>query len=68
MFWQKTVVMSMTEALIVRCSHCHKLFSSSEFDGHTCDLPLNGIKQIPVVHFRNDSYGNKKVMSGWGID
>lgn len=54
--------------MIVKCSHCKKLLSSEDFDSHDCDLPLNGIKHIEVVYFRDDSYKSKKLMTGWGID
>ena len=38
------------------------------FNSHDCDLPLNGVQTISVVYFRDDSYNNKKIMTGMGID
>jgi hypothetical protein len=54
--------------MIVKCSHCNELFSDENFDSHICDLPLNGVRRIEVVYFRDDSYKDKKLMTGWGID
>lgn len=42
--------------------------SSAEFEQHECDLPLKTIERIKVVYFRDDSYKDKKLMTGWGID
>jgi hypothetical protein len=50
--------------LIVKCSHCLKIFSSKEFETHECDLPLKGVKRIEVVYFHDCSYKDKKLMSG----
>ena len=44
------------------------MFSNEMFDSHDCDLPLNGVQKISVVYFRDDSYNNKKIMTGMGID
>jgi hypothetical protein len=54
--------------LIVKCSHCKKLLSDTDFDSHECNLAFNGVKRIEVVYFRDDSYKNKKLMTGWGTD
>jgi len=58
----------MSNPLIVKCSHCHQIFSTEKFESHKCDLPLKKVKQIPVVYYRDDSYDDKKIMTGWGID
>jgi hypothetical protein len=39
-----------------------------DFDSHECDLPFKASKRIEVVYFRDDSYKDKKLMTGWGID
>jgi len=31
-------------------------------------MPLTAVKRIPIVYFRDDSYGDKKRMTGYGID
>jgi hypothetical protein len=54
--------------LIVKCSHCHQLLSEEDFETHVCDLPLKGCNRIEVVYFRDDSYKDKKIMTGWGVD
>ena len=54
--------------MIVRCSHCKKLFSADKFDSHECELPLKGVKRIEVVYFRDGSYKNKKLVTDWGTD
>jgi len=54
--------------LIVKCSHCKKLFSAETFDSHECDLPFNDCEDIPVVYFRDYSYKNKQIMTGLGIN
>jgi hypothetical protein len=53
---------------IVKCSHCKQILSANEFDKHACDLPLANTKRIPVIYFQDDSYKDKKLMTGWGID
>jgi len=55
-------------SLIVKCSHCGCIISSESFNNHECDLPLKNTKRIDVIHFRDDSFGNKKLMTGWGVD
>ena len=42
--------------------------SNETFPSHECDLPLKATKRIEVVYFRDDSYKNKKMMTGWGTD
>lgn len=54
--------------MIVKCSHCHEILPEDAFESHECDIPLNGVKVIGVVYFRDDSYRNKKRMTGRGID
>jgi len=54
--------------MIVKCSHCAQMFSEENFNSHECDLPLRGCKRIEVVYFRDDSYKNKKLMTGRGTD
>jgi len=54
--------------LIVKCTHCKQIFSSEDFDAHKRDLPLTECKKIEVVYFQDDSFKNKKLMTGWGTD
>jgi len=54
--------------LIVKCSHCKAILSSETFETHECDLPLKECRRIEVVYFQDESYKDKKIMSGWGID
>lgn len=54
--------------MIVKCSHCKKMFPAESFDSHICDLPMNSVKRIEVVYFCDDSYREKKLMTGWGVD
>ena len=54
--------------MIVRCSHCQEMFSETDFESHTCDRPLKECKIIEVSEIIDGSYGNKKLMNGWGID
>jgi hypothetical protein len=44
------------------------MFSSEDFDTHECNLPLKGCKTIPVIYYLDESYKDKKIMTGWGID
>jgi hypothetical protein len=44
------------------------MLSTENFDFHECSLPLKGCKTIEVVYFRDDSYKDKKLMTGWGTD
>ncbi len=44
------------------------MLSKANFDTHQCDLPLKECKRIEVVYFQDDSYSNKKLMTGWGTD
>ena len=53
---------------IVKCSHCNALLSSDDFSSHKCNLELKACKRIDVVYFCDDSYKDKKLISGWGID
>lgn len=54
--------------MIVKCSHCHKLFSKTDFNSHKCDIPINDCKKIEVVYFQEGSYGSKQRMLGMGTD
>jgi hypothetical protein len=45
-----------------------RLLSDADFVSHECDIPLNGVKRIEVVYFRDSSYKDKKLMTAWGID
>lgn len=54
--------------MIVKCSHCKQILSSKDFEAHECDLPLKECKRIEVVYFHDESYKNKKLISGWGTD
>jgi hypothetical protein len=54
--------------MIVRCSHCHQIFSEGSFDGHKCDLPLKECRRIDVVYFMDVSYDDNKLMNGLGTD
>jgi hypothetical protein len=53
---------------IVKCSHCKQVLSSEDFDTHECDIPINDSQIIEVAYFRDDSYKDKKLMTGLGID
>jgi hypothetical protein len=54
--------------VIVKCSHCKQIMSQANFYKHECDLPLKKTERIEVVYFRDDSYKDKKLMTGWGTD
>jgi hypothetical protein len=54
--------------MIVKCSHCHKMFSEASFDTHECDLPLTHTKTIEVAYFRDDSTNKNQRVTGRGID
>ncbi len=54
--------------LIVKCSHCHQIFSEEDFDSHVCDRPLKECKFIEVSEILDGSYGNKRLINGWGTD
>lgn len=54
--------------MIVKCSHCKQILSSEDFETHECDLPLKECKRIEVVYFQDESYKDKKLMTGWAID
>jgi hypothetical protein len=54
--------------LIVKCSHCKQFFAEENFDAHECDLPLKECRRIEVVYFHDDSYQEKKLMTGWGTN
>jgi len=53
---------------IVKCSHCRQILSTDDFSSHKCKWVLRDVKQIPVMYFRDDSFDDKKVMSGYGLD
>lgn len=54
--------------MIVKCSHCLQIFSDKDFDSHTCDRTLKECRFIEVSEILDGSYGNKKLMNGWGTD
>ena len=54
--------------MLVRCSHCKKMFTSKTFDAHKCELNTKSVKTIPVVYFINTSCNGKKYMSGLGLN
>lgn len=58
----------LNKAPIVKCSHCRKILALEEFDNHKCEMPLVGVKNIPVTNFLDTSVNGKKFMTGWGID
>ena len=58
----------MENSPIVKCSHCHNLLSTEEFDSHKCEWKLKDVQRIPVAYFRDDSYEDNKIMSGYGLD
>ena len=58
----------MSKSPIVKCSYCKQVLSSENFDTHECDMPINSSKRIEVAYFRDDSYKNKKLMTGLGLD
>ncbi len=62
------MVISNHNSPIVKCSHCRQMFSADDFANHECELPLQECKTIEVVYFRDDSYKNKKLITGWGVD
>jgi hypothetical protein len=53
---------------IVKCSHCRAILPQEEFDNHECNLELKSCKRIDVIYFADDSYKDKKLMTGWGVD
>lgn len=54
--------------MIVKCSHCKQILDDKDFADHECDVPLKGSRTIEVMYFRDDSYKNKRLMTGWGTD
>jgi hypothetical protein len=44
------------------------MLASGDFNSHKCSWALKGTKEIPVVYFRDDSFDDKKIMTGYGID
>jgi hypothetical protein len=63
-----SLVKNIDNSPIVKCSHCKQVFASEDFDAHECDLPISRSARIEVVYFRDDSYKNKKLMTGLSID
>jgi hypothetical protein len=61
-------VMKTNNSPIVKCSHCKQVFSSEEFDAHECDMRINDSRRIEVAYFRDDSYRDKRLMTGLGLD
>ena len=59
---------SNNNAEIVKCSHCNTILSSETFDNHECNLMLKSHRRIEVVYFQDESYKNKKLIAGLGID
>ncbi len=60
--------MRMDNFPIVKCSHCSAILAEEDFPSHKCSWHLKDVKQIPVVYFRDDSYEDKKVITGYGLD
>ena len=58
----------MNDSPIVKCSHCQIILSTDNFDTHNCQWILKDTKRIPVAYFRDDSYDNKRIMTGYGLD
>jgi hypothetical protein len=58
----------MNNSPIVKCSHCRQVLRSTDFGNHECDIPITDSKIIEVAYFRDDSYKNKKLMTGLGLD
>ena len=44
------------------------MFASEKFESHKCELTFTANKEIPVVYYRDDSYGDKKSVTALGID
>jgi hypothetical protein len=44
------------------------MFSETDFDSHTCDRPLKECRIIEVSEIIDGSYGEKRLMNGWGTD
>lgn len=62
------MVMKTNNSPIVKCSHCNQILSSEDFDQHKCEWNLKDVKRISIVYFRDDSYEDKKIMTGYGTD
>jgi hypothetical protein len=54
--------------MIVKCSHCGAILSDIDFDSHTCDKPVRECRTIEVSEIIDGSYGNRKLLNGWGTD
>jgi phage FluMu protein Com len=54
--------------MIVKCSHCRKILSLESFDSHKCKLTLKECKTIEVIYFQDESFEDRKIMAGRGID
>lgn len=54
--------------MIAKCSHCKQIFSYEAFESHECDIPINDVKIIDVVYFRDDSHKGERLMTGLGVD
>lgn len=63
-----STVKSGNRSPIVKCSHCGQILSIDDFDLHKCEWTFKDVQQIPVVYFRDDSFNDKKVMTGYGLD
>ena len=58
----------MDNSPIVKCSHCKQVLSSKDFDTHECDILIKDSEIIEVAYFRDDSYKDKRLMTGMGLD
>jgi hypothetical protein len=62
------VMSANPNSIIVKCSHCSSIIASENFEAHECNLELKECKRIEVIYVCDDSYKNKKLIRGWGID
>jgi hypothetical protein len=53
---------------LVKCSRCGQIVSSEFFDKHECEIPIKGVKSIPVVYFYEDENKQNKSVTGRGLD
>jgi hypothetical protein len=62
------MVIKTNSSPIVKCSHCSKILSNEDFEVHKCEWNLKRVERISVVYFRDDSYDDRKIMTGYGLD
>lgn len=53
---------------IVKCSHCQQILPIEDFNTHNCKWLLRTVKRIPVAFFRDDSFDDETIMTGYGLD